>query len=554
MTYNKMIKKLLMLVVVFSLAGCDIFDLDINKDPNNPSQASLDLLLANSIYEASELLNESPDYNGLNNAAHGFMRITTSFDTYNMSANTWNSVWNIMYSNPLKDLRDIKEVATEQGNNPHYLGIAQILEAYYFSIMVDMWGNVPFSEAFKGDASEQIKAASFDDAEDIYNALLAQIDDGIENLALPTPVAVEGDLIYGGDADLWTKFANSLKLKMLLNLKEVDTSVETEINNLVASGDLVDSDDDYAVFQFNASLAPDNRHPWYVDTYGGDDNAFDYIGHQFMVEMVRDIDPRLPFYLKRQTTSILDPNNPTDKQTIPCSQRTDCTYGYLVLNPDKDDLFDGNTPPDDVLAGYFGRDHGDPSGIPLDGALRTALGVYPVGGLYDDEAEKASGNAGNGNGVFPMITGWITKFHMIEAMLTTGAAGDPRSLFQEAMEEQIGYVETIGLSLDADSEEMDATEIDDYVTLWLNRYDAAGSDNARLNVVLKQAWFSNFGNGFEIYNAYRRTGLPNDLQVALQPVRGFPLRVPYTLAETNLNGGNVPDVAYDVDPIFWDVN
>ncbi len=545
MRINYLYKITGVLLVGIFVTACDLFELDVNTDPNNPTQAAPNLILASAITDGM-----STYADGLNNAAHGWMRITTSFDTYNMSANTWNGTWNFLYAGPLKDLRDLKDV-TSDGSNPHYNGIAQILEAYYFSIMVDMWGDVPFNEAFQGDAEEQIKSASFQSSQDIYNTLIAQVDAGIAELAKPTPVAVEGDPIYGGDAEKWTTFGNSLKLKMLLNLKEVDASADAQINALVSTGDLIDEDDEYFVYQFNSSIAPDDRHPWYVDTYGGDDNAFSYIGHQFMVEMLRDLDPRISYYLKRQTTATLDPNNPTDKQTIPCSQRTDCTYGYLVLNPNIDALLNNNTPPTDVLAGYFGRDHGDPSGIPLDGALRTALGVYPAGGLYDDVAEKAGGNNGNGAGVFPMLTGFMVKFHMIEAMLTTGASGDPRAMLEDAIRENMDYVESIGMSLDPDAVEMDDTEIDDYVNLALQRYD---NSTNKLNVVLKEAWFANFGNGIEMYNGYRRTGYPNDLQVALQPVRGFPLRVPYTLDETNLNSANVPNVTYDVDRVFWDVN
>ncbi len=535
------------LFIGLTVTSCDMFDLDVNNDPNNPSVAAPDLILASAITNGMWRISED-----LNEAVHGWMRITDSFDTYNMSANTWNSDWNYMYNSPLKDLRDLKN--STEGVSPHYYGIAQILEAYYFSIMVDLWGDVPFDEAFAGDADTQIKSPVFQDDQEIYEALVAQIDIGIAALTEPSPVTVGGDPVYGGDDEKWTTFANTLKLKLLLNLREVDASVATTINELIAADDLIGLDDDdgyseYFVYQFNQSIAPDDRHPWYIDAYGGDDNSFSYIGHQFMVEMLRDLDPRTPFYLKRQTETTLNPDDPTDKQTIPCSQRTDCTYGYLVLNPNISTLLNGNVPSN--LQGYFGRDHGDPSGIPLDGALRTAIGVYPAGGLYDDEAEKAEKDNGNGAGIFPVMTGFMTKFLVAEAMLTNGTPGDPRQLMDDAIRESMVYVETIGLSLDEDAVAMDATEIDDYVTIALNNYDAASNP---LSVVLKQAWFANFGNGYEMYNAYRRTGYPNDLQVALQPVRGFPLRIPYTLDETNLNGGNVPNTVFDVDRIFWDVD
>lgn len=546
MNKNRLYKVVGTLLIVLFVASCDMFDLEVNDDPNNPQTAAPDLILASAITDGMATYAD-----GLNNACHGWMRITDSFDSYNMNANTWNGTWNFLYSGPLKDLRDLKN--STEGVSPHYYGIAQILEAYYFSLMVDMWGDVPFEQAFQGNAAEQIKQPEFQSSSAIYDALIANIDLGLAALQEPTPVDVGGDPIYGGDAEKWTTLGNTLKLKLLLNLAASDASAVTAINTLIADDDLIDEDDEYFVFQFNSLLAPDDRHPWMVDTYGGDDNAFNYIGHQFMVEMIRDSDPRLPYYLKRQTTTILNPDDPTDKQTIPCSQRTDCTYGYLVLNPNVSTLLDGNVPSDEVLAGYFGRDHGDPSGIPLDGALRTALGVYPVGGLYDDEAEKAENNNANGAGVFPALTGWMTKFMVAEAILEHGATSTAtaRELMEDAINEQMGYVETLSLTLDEDTEVMDSGDIDDYVALALSNYDAATNP---LNVLLKQAWFANFGNGFEIYNAYRRTAYPNDLQVALQPVRDFPLRVPYTLDETNLNTANVPDVVYDVDRVFWDMD
>ncbi|MCE2790077.1 MAG: SusD/RagB family nutrient-binding outer membrane lipoprotein [Saprospiraceae bacterium] len=72
---------------------------------------------------------------------------------------------------------------------------------------------------------------------------------------------------------------------------------------------------------------------------------------------------------------------------------------------------------------------------------------------------------------------------------------------------------------------------------------------------MKQLWFSSYGNGFEIYNAYRRTGLPTNIQDHVEgTVRGFPLRLPYPQSELTLNpnAASYKDVAFDKTPIFWD--
>jgi hypothetical protein len=553
LNYKKLSKYMLTAALAVSVSSCEIFDLDINDDPNNPAEAAPRLLLPNIIYSASNTF-----AGGLNNAAHGFVGVTTSFDDFDLTNASFNGTWNALYTGPLKDLDGIIERSED---SPHYLGIAQVLKAYYFSLMVDIWGDVPYSEAFRGDAGSPIVFPVYDDDAAIYADLLRLLDEAVANFDRTSPVSVQGDPIYGGDVDQWKKVAKSLKLRLLIQTRKVNNNAATEINSLLSDGDLITSASDDFIFQFGKSQAPEFRHPWYQDAYTIGENAFSYISHQFMVEMLDNQDPRLPFYLKRQTETILNQDDPTDKQTTPCSQLTNCVYSYLVLNPniidrlytDKGLSFGADE--EAYLAGFFGRDRSDPSGLPLDGSLRTAPGVYPVGGLYDDEAELIGSNEGTGAGLFPMITSWMVKFYQVEAALTLGTAGDPRALFEEAIRDQMNKVVSFGLANDPDAELPDAESVDAYVKNWLERYDAAASNENKLAVVLKQAWFSNFGNGFESWNAFRRTGYPNDLQQPIQRVRQFALRIPYAQDDLTLNqnSGAAADVAFDRDPIFWDV-
>lgn len=142
---------------------------------------------------------------------------------------------NFLYSGPLNDLERIIVAATEQGNNPHYLAVAQILKAYYFSLMVDLWGDIPYFTAFKGDQGD--KTPGYDDQAAIYADLIQLCDDAVANIALTSPVRVLGDVIYnnGGTSvsaatqmSRWRKAAKSLKfvyyskpakLTLLLRLK-----------------------------------------------------------------------------------------------------------------------------------------------------------------------------------------------------------------------------------------------------------------------------------------------------------------------------------------------
>jgi len=587
------IKYSMLLMLSLWISSCELTDLDINEDPNNPIEAAPNLLLSNILLTGSEIFAED-----LNSNMHSFVGILAEQgdDGFDLTNNTYNLDWQELFYDPLKDVQALIDIAEEQGNNPYYLGIGQLLKAYYYSLMVELWGDIPYTEALKADSEEVIKYPKYDDDAAIYQDLLALIDEAIANLQQNSVVAVTGDPIYNGDVSQWIKMGKSLKLRMLINTRLVQDN-SAAITALIDENDLILSGSDDFTFQFSSINNPENenRHPWYVDGYTTSAYNFTYLGHQFMVEMLDFEDPRRPFYIKRQTTTILDQNDASDRQTTPCSQITGCTYAYLVLNPamierlysDKGKAFDADA--EAFLAGIFGRDRSDPSGIPLDGAIRSAIGVYPAAGLFDDKPESASGNAGTGAGLFPMITSEMVKFYKMEAILTGNYAGteaDVREMLEDVIREHIDKVVAFGRENDpsgvpdegenideyigkplgdytlttenADGEEITTNEtgaINNYVNLWLARYDQAPTTNAKLNVVLKQAWFTNFGNGFEIYNAYRRTGFPNDLQIPIQPRRDFALRLPYAQDDLNFNQSvtsEQKDIAFDRDKIFLD--
>jgi hypothetical protein len=554
---------LLLLVV----SSCEITDLDINTDPNNASEASLNLLLTSAQFEGVNTF-----AGGLNDATMGFQGINTANDDFNFTNASWNGTWNFLYSGPLKDLEEIISGADPEVN-PNYLGIAQIMKAYYFTTMVDLWGDVPYSEAFKGNAEETITEPVYDSGASIYADAFLLIDQGITNLAKSQGVSVKGDIIYGGNLTRWRKAAKSLKLKLLINSRNVNSNTAA-IQSLISEGDLILSGSNDFQLRFSSLKNPDNRHPMYQAGYAGGEAGYSYFGHQLMYEMLSSKDPRTPFYFKRQTTTILDPEDPTAKQTIPCSQRDDCVYNYFVTSSkvtngifgvDPDGLTDSQA---SYLAGFFGRDRSDPSGIPNDNPLRTTVGAYPAAGLFDKSAGLTGGNKfGVGDGIFPIISSWMVKFWMLEAQiaLNVNTGYTESDLLAEAIGDQMKKVISVGTSADPQASSdisnwpnlyswpiVFKTE-NEYINSIISDYPTSGSSNQRLNTVLKHAWFANFGNGFEGYNSFRRTGFPSDIQAPLQLIRQFALSFPYAQDEINLNP-NTPQKAYDSPSaaIFWD--
>ena len=556
-------------IAALGMVSCELDDLDINVDPNSASQASLELLLTNAQFEGLSTFG-----GGLNDTTMGFQAINTSSDDYNFTNSSWNGTWNYLYSGPLKDLEEMIQAADPEVT-PRYLGVGQILKAYYFTTMVDLWGDVPYSEAFKGNSSIEEKNLEpvYDKGADIYADAFRLIDEAIVNLAKNQSVPIRGDIVYGGNASKWIKLAKSLKLKLLIQTRNVQSN-GAAIQALITEGGLITSPADDFLLRYGALKNPDNRHPMYLAGYGGASGGYAYFGHQLMTEMLASRDPRTPFYFKRQTTKILDPEEPTDKQTIPCSQRTDCIYGYFPLSDFVSNAVYGvsasalTSSQKTYLAGFFGRDRSDPSGIPLDDVYRTTTGAYPGAGLFDTTAFPTGGNKfGTGDGIFPIITSWMVKFYMLEAQIALGVntGKTEAALLEEALSDQMKKVIAVGTAADPDARADISTWPDNYswpityktettfIDEVIEAYPTDGTANGRLGYVLKQAWFANFGNGYEGYNAFRRTGLPADIQRPLQLPRQYALSLPYAQDEVNLNG-NTPLKVYDNPSaaVFWD--
>ncbi len=196
-------------------------------------------------------------------------------------------------------------------------------------------------------------------------------------------------------------------------------------------------------------------------------------------------------------------------------------------------------------------------------------GAYPAGGYYSGRevaAKSLTGGNPGGNGIWPIITSWNIKNYQIEAILdNTGVTGDAKALFEASMREQIAFVYKYATAADSRTVQPTAASINAYVSEWLKLYDAATTNQSKLNVVAKQIWFSSWGQGVEIWNLMRRTGYPVQGQFRqfsvgiqsplLKPSRQYALRLPYPSQEGNLNPNAtklVSDVIFDRDPVFWD--
>lgn len=223
---------LVLLIASISLSSCseDKMD-DINKNVNNPTDVPTRFAITDAMTKTafsntgSDLSFYTGIYVELNaGAAPGQMYNAETRNGEPISQTTYNNSWNSQYQTMynLKLIIDKCTTGNEKGNYTT-LGIAQVLYAYNLALLTDMYGDVPFSEAFQPGVVYQPK---LDRQEDLYKIVFATLEDAIVNLEKTSTYAVLGsqDIIYPGGTSSdpnnskWIKAANGLLARYTLRL------------------------------------------------------------------------------------------------------------------------------------------------------------------------------------------------------------------------------------------------------------------------------------------------------------------------------------------------
>lgn len=530
-----------------SLLGVGACKLDLLDNPNAVTTNNTDInYLLNSIE-----LTYRDHFNGIGDSG---MRLTRMLNQGSaiydnaVSPAGYNGVWETAYAGLLTDVKTLLPIAESRQLFVH-AGIARTLRASTMVNLVDAFGDVPYTEA--------IDPTNFNPKTDggasIYTTALAELDKAIENFSATSSAGASGDLIFGGTTDSWIRTANTIKLKIYLNRRLIDKAGSTSaINTLIAGNKLISTNAQNFVFKFGTNLTnPDTRHPRYAGQYGpsggGDYQSNSYMGTLYSSKGFPD--PRMRFYFYRQTV-----RNPTDVNALRC-----------ITNNKPSHYSDADVFCLPTSVGYWGRDHLSNEGIPPDGLLRTAWGVYPAGGLYDNNAgvPVSLGAGAGGAGIHPMMMRSFVDFMLAESALTLGTTGSARDLLKSGIEKSMADVRTMVLgttesgkiaTYESDNKIVWSDEVTKYVNAVLARYDAATTDDARLNVIGTEYWLALYGNGIESYNLYRRTGKPANQQPALDPNPGAFARSYYYPASYITRNANAKQKATVTVPVFWDNN
>ena len=550
------ISVLLILLLGLTFTSCETTDLDLINDPNQITVENGDL----ERYMVSIQVDFARFAEAMGNNGARLVRIEQMGATNYVNAFEpvfTNYEWGLAYVNMFSDMNNAIILAEDKGERGNHIAVMNILKAYTLITLVDYFGDIPLTEA---NNLAEFPQPSVDSGSSVYAAAILLLNESIEQLGLLGNFDIENDFYYNNNFDQWVKLANTLKMQAYVNTNNV-----SEFNTLKNEGNFISDTSDDFVWNYNVLINDqiDARSPGYQSDYtaGG---VTRYRSDYLMDKMLKDNDPRRRYYFFRQndcTPGALkdingDPSDPANQCAVDPERLFCSTQPRPALYPGASLMVFCS-----VDNGYWGRDHGFGGGIPPDTFKRTAGGVYPIAGNFDDNrfSSVGIGQGGGGAGITPIyLASWS---HLMLAEMALSGGGDATSHLRNAMGISIAKVMSFG-SKDGDAD-LSTTDDGGYVPTdftvdqWINLKTEQfflGNNDDKMNILGEQHLIAHYGNGSNSYNFYRRTGYPHTLQWTVEPAPGGFVRslfYPADEANTNPNIAQKPDVSVKV---FWDNN
>lgn len=285
-------------------ACTDSFE-EINADPDGAETAPTSSVMSYAIYFTSAsfydrwfMLDEPCTF-----AGYVSKQAYIDESKYQFRSGVQNSNWAYVYR-ILNNLRTIQKQSAEQ-LEPNAGYIANIMEATVMQIATDRWRDVPYSDACK--MGEGYLTPKYDKQEDIYPALLALLKKTADDMANnpSNDDQSDGDLLFGGDMDLWQRYCNSLRLRMAIRISGVATDLaKSTIEEILTNPEkypIIENNDQNAMFNW---LGTDNNYYEPIaDAYRT--RKTEFCAPDIMVDyMNENADPRIGVYFTPTTNSV----------------------------------------------------------------------------------------------------------------------------------------------------------------------------------------------------------------------------------------------------------
>jgi hypothetical protein len=295
-------KKILMtLLIMCFIAACDDRLEDLNKPTKQPVAVPAETLFSNGVKELAYMVtNSNTNINVFRLYAQYWAQTTYPDESqYNMvTRRNPDNFWRGAYRDALMDLEQARLRTLEtweleglsEADRDNRLAMIAICKVYAFAALVDAFGPIPYSSAL----DPEILEPEYDDDQEVYSKLFEALDNALGMLdAEAAGFPGTQDLLYGGDVEGWIKFGNSLRLKLAINIADVDQTTAASQAQAAINGGVFTSNDDNASITYLGAFP--NTHPVHEDlVQSGRD---DYVVANTLVDrLVALSDPRLPVF------------------------------------------------------------------------------------------------------------------------------------------------------------------------------------------------------------------------------------------------------------------
>lgn len=519
--------------MLFLASSCEDY-LDVNTNPNQATRADVQLVLPQAIVATASVANQ---YNSYGQHFGGYMANAGGFSgfgtllNYALQPGDYNGLWTVMYQDPLADLKYIIDQSEGDEQLAYFNAAAKILSAYNYQKLVDTFGDVPYEQALRGE--EGILAPTYTPAADVYTDLLATLDEAIAQIndaQFALRLTKNSDPLFGAaptatDRDTedqmldWQRFANTLKLKMLIRLSTT--------TNVTAQ---------YAALSTVVGL---------------DGNPLGFLTDDAIVQ---------PGYDKNRPNPTWNSWGRTPADALSNSSRIPTTFSFAFYNG--------------LKISDAGRGETMFVNFPLTPTNQLGNEVNnPF--IVSGQVTWASNETGlSGTGVLkspsmgrPLMLLAESKFLHAEAQLEGYLAGSYITTYYEGITASFAY-------LYKNDAETVLQPVAPLVASYLSTNDnnrlveieAATTDEQRLEAIITQKYVANnMVVSDESYNEFRRTGYPvtvkgglpqfdiasNKSSITSRP-DNLPTRVMYPSSEQSYNATNYRDIDYTTEKIFWD--
>ena len=512
--YSKAMKRIIVVFIAFfiGLSSCNDKLDDMFLNPDAATEAKIEYLFTQGLLNAPLRIEYWDGYTMIyDNLVAWSQFLGSSGNDSRMMEGSQNWIqdhWNSYFTSRMMMFQEIERLydlmpEEQKANYEVYLVLGKIMQAFNTANATDLWGDIPYSEAFTARLPEQNLFVKFDTQESVYDAIIADLkaaSDALKGISLNNSpqhqALVTQDILNHGDLMKWQMFANSLRLRLGMRLSEVSPQKASAV-----VGDVLGAGSGYPLVESNAqniireAALPDGSSEGAFNraTFERRDKTF--AGKLMMDIMNASADPRIPVYFQPSEVG-----------------------GQFVGIPSSPDEQSGL----DITIDDFAYLH------------RT----------YFEENEFFPG---------VVISAAEVSFLKAEAYQRGWATGDAEAAYNMALAQSIEMYYSIARLKESTIADPDQATIDAFINTSSAQYDGT------LEQIATQRWINSFVvQPYETFAEQRRTDfptLPDDMSGGTKLARAT--RVIYPPTEILNNAENyaaVQDNDTFTHRVWWDVN